>query len=297
MKILKRSVYTLLTVIIGGILFLQFSSDYNMYLVSSPSMKPTINVGDMIISSPVDSLLINGIKPGTIVTYERGKEMIAHRVVSIEGESLTTQGDAIKNPDPWAVSLPDVKGIYLFKIPYVGKFFNSVQAKFMGTQWAYFNNDESNVSEGLFSGIMAFNLNAGNAATNRRREYRLDATRVVSMNISFWFRPHNIETGDMLFQVYDGSKYQTLYDLADYPTAQNDTWCFFDEEITEHEYFTSDFRLRLFGAAFVVDNMDGGVGNVMITMQRTPKDGPGSGTLLETIKAGAFNWKSFYPSL
>lgn len=296
-NIIKWSVYTILTIIIGGGTFLQLSSDYNIYLVSSQSMKPTINIGDIIVSSPVDSLLNKGLRPGTIITFEHGKELIAHRIVSIEGESLTTKGDAVKDPDPWLTSPAEVQGIYLFKIPHVGKLLNSVQAKLMGTSWAYFNNDESNASEGLVSGIRALNLNSGNAAINRRIEYRLDASRVVSMNVAFWFRPHNIEAGDLVFQVYNGNTYETLFDLADYPTAQNDTWCFFDEELTNTEYFTSDFRLRLYGAALAVDNMDLRLGDVMLTMKRNPQQYSGGGELLAEMKASTINWKSFHPSL
>ena len=62
-NIIKWSVYTILTIIIGGATFLQLSPDYNIYLVSSQSMKPTINIGDMIVSSPVDSLLNKGLIP------------------------------------------------------------------------------------------------------------------------------------------------------------------------------------------------------------------------------------------
>lgn len=98
------------------------SSGYNIYLVSSQSMKPTINIGDMIVSSPVDNLLNKELRPGTIITFEHSKELIAHRIVSIERESLTTKGDAVKDPDPWLTSPTEVQGIYLFKIPHAGKF-------------------------------------------------------------------------------------------------------------------------------------------------------------------------------
>ncbi len=36
--IIKWSVYTILAILIGGITFLQLSSDYNIYLVSSQSI-------------------------------------------------------------------------------------------------------------------------------------------------------------------------------------------------------------------------------------------------------------------
>ncbi len=71
--------------------------------------------------------MINGeVKPGTIITYMYNKQLITHRVKSIDGITLITKGDATEDPDPWSVTLSDVKGVYLFKIPYVGFLTNFV---------------------------------------------------------------------------------------------------------------------------------------------------------------------------
>ena len=83
-------------------------------------MKPAINMGDFIITGPLDGPINGEITPGTIVTYEYKKENITHRVQSIDDKTLVTKGDAVEDPDSWSVALSDVRGIYLFKIPYVG---------------------------------------------------------------------------------------------------------------------------------------------------------------------------------
>lgn len=88
-------------------------------------MKPAINMGDMVITGPRQ----RHIEPGEIVTYERGEELVTHRVLSVDGDALVTKGDAVEDPDPWSVNLSDVRGVYLFKIPYIGYVSSFVRTK------------------------------------------------------------------------------------------------------------------------------------------------------------------------
>ncbi len=62
----------------------------------------------------------NARDKGSIVTYRQGSELITHRVLSIEGDTLVTKGDAVEDPDPWTVTRQSVGGIYLFRVPYIG---------------------------------------------------------------------------------------------------------------------------------------------------------------------------------
>ena len=80
-------------------------------------METAFNVGDVIIAGPLGS---GGIKPGVIVTYEIGKTLITHRVLSVDGNTLITKGDANETPDPSPVLMSQVQSRYLFRIPYVG---------------------------------------------------------------------------------------------------------------------------------------------------------------------------------
>ena len=80
-------------------------------------MEPAINTGDAVIVGPV---VTGSIKPGDIITYKLGNNLITHRVLSINGNTLITKGDANEDPDPSAVQLSQVTSRYLFKIPYVG---------------------------------------------------------------------------------------------------------------------------------------------------------------------------------
>ena len=118
-----------LAVIICAFGFIHFSPDYALYLVRSESMKPAINMGDLIITGPVNGPFNGGLEPDKIITFERGKSLVTHRLVSIDGEQLVTMGDNAEEPDPWTVTTSQVKGIYLLKIPYVGYALNFIRSK------------------------------------------------------------------------------------------------------------------------------------------------------------------------
>jgi signal peptidase len=129
-KVTLKALIWMLTIIIalilGGLGFIYLSPEYSIYFVRSESMKPAINLGDVVILGPVST---DGIKPGVIVTYELGKNLITHRVLSIDGDTLITKGDANETPDPSPVKLSQVKSRYLFKIPYVGYLIGFVRTR------------------------------------------------------------------------------------------------------------------------------------------------------------------------
>lgn len=89
-------------------------------------MTPTIHVGDMIVTRPTVEA---DVHPGTIVLYQHSNDMITHRVLSVNGDIVTTKGDALEHSDPWTVHVSDVKGIYLFKLPYLGYAINFARTK------------------------------------------------------------------------------------------------------------------------------------------------------------------------
>jgi len=129
MKTFSWIVSIILGIALAGLAFLYFTPGYNLYLVRSESMKPAINMGDLIITGPMNGLINGEVKPGTIVTYETSKELVTHRVQAVDGEALVTKGDAVEDTDPWPVTLSDVRGIYLFKIPFVGFLTSFIQTK------------------------------------------------------------------------------------------------------------------------------------------------------------------------
>jgi signal peptidase I len=135
---MKRKIFTwtiaaLLMVVIGGLVFVYFNPDYTVTTVRSGSMTGTFNTGDVIITVPVNSIFKNGVRVGDVVIYQHNSDMITHRVIGIDGDRLQTKGDAVEHQDPWQVSLSEVKGAYLFKVPNLGFLLT-----FMGTKRGWF---------------------------------------------------------------------------------------------------------------------------------------------------------------
>ncbi|MHC1601464.1 MAG: signal peptidase I [Candidatus Nezhaarchaeales archaeon] len=91
-------------------------------VILGDSMKPTINVGDIVI---VGKISPSSIKPGDIIQYYReGIGVITHRVAAVEhndrGLYFVTKGDALDEPDPWLVPSDYVIGKVIFVIPKIG---------------------------------------------------------------------------------------------------------------------------------------------------------------------------------
>jgi signal peptidase len=123
-KLAGKIIIGLLVLILVGLGFIYFMPGFGLYLVKSESMTPAINMGDLIITGP-----INGeVKEGDIITFEWEGELVTHRVYST-GETIITKGDAVEDPDPWTVKDSSIQGTYLFKIPYVGYATRFIQTK------------------------------------------------------------------------------------------------------------------------------------------------------------------------
>ncbi len=67
---------------------------YYLFRVSSGSMRNTLKVNDYILVKNQDSY-----KKGDIITYTLQNRTITHRIVKINGEMVTTKGDANFNID------------------------------------------------------------------------------------------------------------------------------------------------------------------------------------------------------
>lgn len=67
---------------------------YSIFEIATGSMEPTLNVKDLIIVKITKDVSVNDI-----VTYIEEDNLITHRVISINGDNLTTQGDANNSID------------------------------------------------------------------------------------------------------------------------------------------------------------------------------------------------------
>ena len=110
----------------GGVevMRLALQTDSPLMVVSSGSMVPVLNVGDIIIVRGVDP---HTITVGTIIIFHSPYEYdlpIVHRVVAVlnNGSSLffETKGDHNEIQDGWRVPAENLIGVYVMKIPYIG---------------------------------------------------------------------------------------------------------------------------------------------------------------------------------
>ena len=98
-------------------------SEYPMATISSGSMWPALKEGDVVILKGVDS--VDDVKVGDIVAFRHGEGFAIHRIVSIEGEQITTKGDAnTREDEPIQVEavigkVPTIVGTTA-RIPYLG---------------------------------------------------------------------------------------------------------------------------------------------------------------------------------
>jgi signal peptidase len=87
---------------------------YGVSVVLSGSMEPNLSVNDLVIIKETQDVNV-----GDVIVYERNGELIIHRVLSVDGETIITQGDANNIADePFDVS--SVRGKMIASFPAVG---------------------------------------------------------------------------------------------------------------------------------------------------------------------------------
>lgn len=129
-RLLKALAVLILVAVVGALAAIYLLDDYDAYVVRSDSMQPAINSGDMVVAGVPGSFLTGDIAPGEIITFERNENLITHRIVSIEGDTIYTKGDGQEEGDPWTVSrFFDVKGSYIFHVPYLGLVSNFIKTR------------------------------------------------------------------------------------------------------------------------------------------------------------------------
>ena len=83
-------------------------------VVLSGSMEPTISINDLVIIREADDYQVNDI-----VVYQSGSELIIHRIIAMDGDTVTTQGDANNIADD-PISRSAIKGRFAMRLPSLG---------------------------------------------------------------------------------------------------------------------------------------------------------------------------------
>ena len=129
-KILKIAVNAILIVLICAVLYaVTFTAvvkikdpqgvampfGFGASFVLSGSMEPEISTDDLVFVKKPGKLQV-----GDVVLYNTGGSNVLHRITKIDGDIITTQGDA-NNTEDKPFSKSAVLGVYIGKIPSGGK--------------------------------------------------------------------------------------------------------------------------------------------------------------------------------
>lgn len=117
MKVLKTLGQVVLFVILIFFILLNILSmnnkslfGFRIYRVVSGSMQPALQIGDVIIIKKA-----NNYAEKDIITYDNGLTTITHRIKTINGDEIITEGDANDAPDK-PITKDRILGKYFFRI-------------------------------------------------------------------------------------------------------------------------------------------------------------------------------------
>lgn len=87
---------------------------YGMSVVLSGSMEDRLSVDDLVIIKATDDYQVNDI-----VLYQDGNSLVIHRILAIDGDTVTTKGDANNAADE-PINKSQIKGVLIYDIAGVG---------------------------------------------------------------------------------------------------------------------------------------------------------------------------------
>ncbi|MBQ8184798.1 MAG: signal peptidase I [Lachnospiraceae bacterium] len=97
---------------------------YGAAIVLSGSMEPEFSKGDLIIVKETDTFSVNNI-----VVFQDGSSLVVHRIIEIQGDIITTKGDANNAADD-PIPLSAIKGTVLLSVPFVGNVVSLLKTPF-----------------------------------------------------------------------------------------------------------------------------------------------------------------------
>lgn len=83
-------------------------------VVLSPSMEPELSVNDLVIVRKADSYAV-----GDTVVYQDSASLVIHKIISVDGDEVVTQGVANNTADD-PITMSDIKGKAVAHLPAVG---------------------------------------------------------------------------------------------------------------------------------------------------------------------------------
>ncbi len=83
-------------------------------VVLSGSMEPELAVNDLVFIKETQQ-----IAPGDVVVFQDDGSLTIHRVLTVDGETVVTKGDANNTADD-PIHISQVKGVLVGKLPFMG---------------------------------------------------------------------------------------------------------------------------------------------------------------------------------
>lgn len=138
---IKKIMAVILVILVYNLILVFISSDtfnngmgifgYKAYIITSTSMEPSINLGDVVI---VKKCKENKLQTGDIITFKTKNEIITHRILKIEDNGLlpntySTKGDNNNIEDIEKVTYSNIEGKKVVVIPYLGKIIMMIDNK------------------------------------------------------------------------------------------------------------------------------------------------------------------------
>lgn len=127
--VLRYIIFTFISIIIGTFIYTQNAKGilrnempmpfgYGMSVVLSGSMESRLSVDDLVIIKATDSYKVDDI-----VLYQDGNSLVIHRITHIDGDTVTTKGDANNTADD-PIQKSQIKGVLVYDIAGLGAVVN-----------------------------------------------------------------------------------------------------------------------------------------------------------------------------
>ena len=137
---IKKILAVILVILIYNIIPIFISSEnhgiglfgYRPYIITSDSMEPSINNGDVIITKEYKE---EDLQTGDVITFEQNQEVITHRIKKIEEDQTTnektyiTKGDNNNIEDSENIKFSAIIGKCILTIPYLGNIISVLENK------------------------------------------------------------------------------------------------------------------------------------------------------------------------
>lgn len=124
---------------------------YGMSVVLSGSMESRLSVDDLVIIKATDNYKVNDI-----VLFQDGNNLVIHRIIEIDGDTVTTKGDANNVADK-PINKSQIKGVLVYDIAGLGAVINILKqpvsvfiilaAAFLLTEFSYRKEKDTDTEE------------------------------------------------------------------------------------------------------------------------------------------------------